>query len=281
MDPMTMAALASAAGSLFNKKPSYDPNQRRMMEIAQQLQRYAGGVPGSSPDEQAALAQMRGQLGAEQGQATNAILGALPGGARTNVADLMQNLAGSQASERANLDLQQIMESLNRRRQALTTSAQVYGSVGPKGGGYQSNLPEMIGQLAYQQAMAKAMKTRQPGTNDPRFQPGGSIWPPAPLHAEWNPAANVGTALAGGAPATSPKPVFGQSAMNLGGVFGGMPAAPQAPPMPSGFFGRLAAAGRMGAQNPVQDWGMNTINQPPSGGLDWATDRLSRRLRGG
>jgi len=226
-------------GALFNKKPSYDPNQRAMMGIAQQLQQYAGGVPGSSPDEQAQLAQLRGLMGNEQNIATGQVLGALPGGARTNVADLMKNLASSQAGERSSLDLQALMESLNRRRQALMQSAQVYGAVGPKGGGHQSDLPAMIGNLAYQQAMQKAMRTgQQPGAgaNDPRFQPGGSIWPttaqtggPGTVFGFTPPKAPVAAQSVGG----------GGSGMlgAFGGAIGGLMSG--APPVPVGGYGTL------------------------------------------
>jgi hypothetical protein len=218
----------SLLGSLFGKKPGYDPAQRMQLDIARQLQAFAQGVPGSDPQEQAALAQMRGQLGIEQGQATNAILGALPGYARTNVADLMKNLAGSQASERSSLDMQALMEALNRRRQALLQAAQVAGSVGPKQGGHQSDLPAMFGQLAYQQAMQKAMK--QPGAAPPAAQ-GAANYGVGPwgMGGGYKPAA---PAAPGGAPVA---PVPMPSQMNVGlklpGALGTPPIA--APPMPA------------------------------------------------
>ncbi len=235
----------------------------------------------SSPDEQAALAQQRGLLGNEQQQATGQILGALPGGARTNVADLMKNLAGSQASERGALDLQAVMESLNRHRQALMQSAQVYGSVGPKGGGHQSNLPELVGNYAYQQAMQKAMKVRQqqqPGANDPRFQPGGSIWAGGPQIG--------GPGGFPGMPAPA-APVAAQSQPGSGllGAFGGaigglMGGGGQQPNVPPSFF---TGANRPPGPAPLQPAGVNgpfapgynisQFTQQPGG------DMLGKQLR--
>jgi hypothetical protein len=156
IDPMLAV---SALAGLFGKKPSYDPNQKRMMRIAEDFENYGRGVPGSSPDEMASLAQQRALMGQQVAGARDRMYSALSPTATTGaggLADMMKNFESSAMAQQGSMDMEQLMQFINARRQALLSSAQISGSVGQKGGGTQNNLPQLVGQYMYQRELNKA-----------------------------------------------------------------------------------------------------------------------------
>lgn len=233
IDPATAAMIAGTVSSLFGPKPKLTAAQKLQLQVARQFQHMGNAPPLSNADELAGLAQQRGMLGLEQGQATGQVLAAQPYSARGNNTDLMSNLASSQAGERGGLDLQAIMESIARNRQALLTSAQVAGSVGQPTT-RQNDIPALFGQLASQYYQRQAMKQANQGGGGAGAQNQGSMWPTYPqrsygrimgppgagggqqqptitgqggaLHSPpWDPMTNTF------GPPTSPMPAFAQS----------------------------------------------------------------------
>ena len=270
---------AGLLGGLFSKRPQYTPSQRLQQQIAQQLQQYSQGVPGSDPQEQAALAQMRGQLGAEQQQATGQVLGSLNSLAQTNVTDLLRNLSSSQAGERGALDIQALMQSLQAHRAALLQSAQVAGSVGPKGEPARGqDFPALFGNLAYQYSQQQAMK-RNKG-HAPISEAGDYG---ASLDRGSNPGQVIQNAKQPGfwqlAPAGSTVSI---QSLPSQGTFTPTPAAPQSGLLNafSGMIGNQIGGAQSfpGASQPTYGNEQPSFLAAPAGG--YIGDALSRRLRG-
>ena len=144
--------------------------QRDLLRIAkgsaQRLQSYGTGVPGSAPDELAALAQQRALLGEDQLRNQQQLYGALSplqgGVANPNLGDMLQSLMSQNTAQRMAVDSQHLMNAIGNRRQALQQAAGIaQGSAGlaqEQGGG--SAFPQLFGQLsqalAYQQARKAA-----------------------------------------------------------------------------------------------------------------------------
>ena len=154
-----IALAAALAGGLLSKKPQYTEMQRLQMQQARDLDAYSRGVPGSDPQEAAALAQARGMLGQEQQQGLGMLLGSMSPTGMTSQSDMLRNIGSSFAGERGQLDMQMLMEFLQLRRQAMLGSAQIAGDVGAKGEpGSGENLPKLFGKLAELYAQRQAMK---------------------------------------------------------------------------------------------------------------------------
>ena len=291
ISPFLLSAAGGLVSSLFGPKPKYTEGQKMQLEAARRMRDYSQSVPGSDPQEAAALAQMRGQLGAEQGMATNQILGAMPNYARTNQTDLMRNLAGSQASERGALDLQAMMDWINQRRQAVLGTAQIAGSVGPPTV-RQNNVPQLMGQLAQLYAQNQAMKQPHPAggggpaqpatgwgsdltTLTPPQTPGGLQPPHYPTSGDWG-ARNLFPSVRTPSPAEDAAfgnggvtvPLIGQSVastplqpMGAGaggtqdlGIGSAQPGSVQAPPLtPMGIPGAALNLANYGAS--AAPWG--------------------------
>jgi hypothetical protein len=158
-------ALAGAIlGGFFGGQQKMDPAMKRLMDfqmgIANQLRNYGQGVPGSDPQELAALAQARGQLGEEQRGQRDLLYSALGGAGQTNIGDLLANLSNQQVGQRMALSAQALQEMLRRRREALLQSSQVaqaaYGpAAAPREQG--PDLAGAFGQFAslYEQSRAR------------------------------------------------------------------------------------------------------------------------------
>lgn len=129
--------VAGVAGGLLNKGPKVPKEVRDLyrmqMGIAHQLQGYANSVPGSDPQEEAALAQQHGLLGEQQLQQQQQLYGAYnPATDRGNLSDLMRNLTGQQIAQRTSLDSQHLMDALANRRNALLQASGVgQAALGP------------------------------------------------------------------------------------------------------------------------------------------------------
>lgn len=263
-----MALLAGTVSSLFGPKPKLTESQKLQLRIAKQFEKLGHAPPLSSADELSGLAQQRAMLGLEQGQATGQVLAAQPYYARGNNTDLTKNMASSQSGERGGLDLQAIMESIARNRQALLTSAQVAGSVGQPTT-RQNDIPALFGQLASQYYQRQAMKQANQGggvsgqsteTGGQHQQGGGYVVPSSggvtpggvrPIHSSYDPYGGVNAALGG--PPTSPMPAFAQS----------QPVAPALSPVSpgGGASGVLGMWGPSSAAPALQPGGMGVY--PP------------------
>src|SRR5438046_1412388 len=129
MDPMTLSLLAGAASSLIGGN-GMSAEQRRQLHlqnnIAQKLYGYSQGVPGSDPQEAAALAQAQAQLGEQQLAQRNqayAALGANQGAG--NLGDFLANLGSQNVAQRMSLESQHLLNALSQRHQALMQASGV------------------------------------------------------------------------------------------------------------------------------------------------------------
>ena len=164
------AALGGIAG-LFGGSgaPSISPEQRRLLQMQMQaargLQDYSRGVPGSYPQELAAMASQRGLLGQQQRGLMGGLFSNLGAGGSPAPMDMMGNLAtqfgGQQASAMSGL----FGQFVQNRKNALLQSAQVAQGAMPAA---QPNVPgfnigEVLGQLGQQLMYRNAMKQGQQG----------------------------------------------------------------------------------------------------------------------
>lgn len=168
MSPWTQAIpiLGGLLGGLFgNNEPQMpwwqDYAFRFNRNIARDKLRYSKGVPGSDPQEQAALAQSNALLGSQFGQQRDAYGAASsPWGANAgNNTDLMANLDNMLGTNRASMLQNHFLDSLTRRQNAQGEAAQIMGqAAGTAGGGYQQQQPNIAGNM---QAMAQQMAYSQ------------------------------------------------------------------------------------------------------------------------
>lgn len=172
------AALGGLAGLFGNSGPSISPEQRALLKLqknaAQQLQDYSRSIPGSSPQELAALASQRGLLGQQQRGLMSGMFANLGAGGAANSDALLRDLAvqfqGQQSAAASGL----FGQFLGNRQNALLQSAQIaqgaLGAAQPNQPGF--SLGEIIAKLAEQYAYQKALKPGgQQGTNAPGLQP--------------------------------------------------------------------------------------------------------------
>lgn len=167
------AVAGGVLGGLFggSGKPELSPEQQQQYrlqhQISQQLMGYANSVPGSAPDEQAALANSRGQLGAEQAIQRNNVFAAYnPMTDRGNAGDMMQHLASQQVAQNMNVTNQQMLQAMAQRRQALlnasgvgATAANIAGSGRVTPG---PDFASLFGNLGQQIAYNNELNRRQP-----------------------------------------------------------------------------------------------------------------------
>ncbi len=170
IDPMTLAMLAGTASSLIGGN-RMSGEQRRQLQlqnnIAGRLYAEGTGVPGSDPQEQAALASQQAQLGEQQLNQRNQAYAALGANQGTSgLGDFLSNLGSQQTAQNMSLSSQHLMNALAMRRQALLqasgvgmSAAQLAQNQGPP-----NQLPAMFGQLAQSLAYNQAMKQGQPKT---------------------------------------------------------------------------------------------------------------------
>lgn len=201
MDPMTIAALASTVGGLFGGGPSIPPEQRRLLQLqtraAKDLRTFSQGVPGSAPDELAALASQRGLLGQQQRATMGGLFANLGASGSPAQGDLLANLATQFQGQQSALTGQHILQSLQARRNALLQSAQVAAgavpAAQPSGGGgvdFGSILGNLAQGWAYRNALNKGPQLQQatPGTVNV-----GGGWTQTPYGSSmWTPGAGNG-----------------------------------------------------------------------------------------
>lgn len=237
LDPLTIGL--SALGGLFGKRPEWNGPQRQMQRLANQFEAMGNAPALSSPDEQASLAEQLGILGQQAGAQQNrlfASLGPQAGLTPEARADMLKNLASNQLQTQANARLQALMASWAQKKAALSTAAQIAGSVGTKQQPGPNQFPELVGQLAYLNKLRQGQGAGQPGAGVGAGAGGGggSIWPQT---------AQVGGATAFPGMAQRPAPTTGQT------VAGGMP-------MQKPAFGGGDLAAMLGPQQSMNPFGM-------------------------
>src|SRR5205823_7402487 len=95
-------------------------------QIQQRFLQYGQGVPGSSPDEQAALASQQAALGEQQLNQRNQLYAALGANQGTgNAPDMIGNLGSLFTAQHMAVDQQHLLNALAQRREALLQAANV------------------------------------------------------------------------------------------------------------------------------------------------------------
>ena len=194
--PMLIAGGMSLLGSLLGGGNRMPAGQRNLLNLqhraARETGEYARGVPGSDPQELAAMASMRGLLGAQQRQAQGNLFGNLGAAGAVNPGSMMRDLAvqfgGQQQSAMGGL----FGNFLQNRRNALMQSAQMAANAlpasqqtqqGPDFGGIGAALGQA---LAYQQMMKRGAPLQQatPGTVTAGMGGGAGYWAQTPYGSQ-------------------------------------------------------------------------------------------------
>lgn len=173
MNPLLVSGGLSLLGGIFGGGQQMPAGQRNLLRLqhraARELQDYSHGVPGSDPQELAALASQRGLIGQQQRATMGGLFANLGGAGSPAPMDLLSNLAmqfgGQQSAATSGL----FGQFLQNRRNALLQSAQIAAgavpaSQMPQGGGldFGSILGNLGQQYGYQQALK--LQPRQQGT---------------------------------------------------------------------------------------------------------------------
>jgi hypothetical protein len=154
-------------GGLFSKGPSISPEQQRLLQMQMQaargLQDYSRGVPGSDPQELAAMASQRGLLGQQQRGLMGGLFSNLGAGGSPAPMDMMGNLATQFQGQQAGAMSGLFGQFLQSRKNAILQSAQAAAGALPAA---QPNVPgfnigEVLGQLGQQLMYQNAMKQWQ------------------------------------------------------------------------------------------------------------------------
>lgn len=169
MDPGTISAIASIAGGFLgggNEAGELPPEMQRLLQMYfkryREISRYGAGVPGSDPQEQAALAQAKALAGEGIGQNYQGLLASL-GTDNPNAADALANFRSGAQGTMANLDIQSLLSSLGARKEARFGTApallgQAAGIAGGQRYGGGQDIGAMLGQMASQYAYQKSYK---------------------------------------------------------------------------------------------------------------------------
>jgi hypothetical protein len=257
-----VGAVLGGVGSLLSHRPHEDPvaQQQRLFQqgIANRLLGFSQGVPGSDPGEIAALAQARGNLGADQRQYEQGIFGQFNPQMRTSLADMASNLASRFAGQQMALQEAQMTAALQARRDALLQAAKVAPTGKPQ---YEpaSQLPELMKTLA--QSLAYQQAKRKAGAQD-QAQPGGFPTPDPsnPQNSGVFPGSGGPTAQY---PGSTPMPGGGGPMLGSSGAVANAPGSSGAVP---DFLGALPKPLYMQDQATTQ--GMTPFMQPNlSGGV--------------
>jgi hypothetical protein len=169
-----IGGLASAFGGSSQSK-----EQRRLFQfqsgIANRLNQFSQSIPGSSPQEIAALASQRGLLGEQQRQDRQGLMSAMDLNQLSGSApDALANISNQQTGQQSALTAQHLLQALNNRRDAMGQAAQVAGSaygMAPQGGAGMAGLGQSLGGLAQMLAYMRALN--KPGQVQGVPSPGG------------------------------------------------------------------------------------------------------------
>lgn len=117
------AVLGSVAGGLFGNSSQGEmtwqqQNLLNMLLKSLRAQRqYGQGVPGSDPQEQAALAQAKTLAGGDFAQGRESLLAGL-GVENPNSADALERFSSAQGAQMAGIDFNALMQALQSRQSA-------------------------------------------------------------------------------------------------------------------------------------------------------------------
>lgn len=170
IDPVTAGIEVGGAllsGLFGGNAGELPPEQQRLYRMILKAYRdtmqYAKGIPGSDPQEQAALAQAKGLAGegiANQRQGLLSMLG--PGGANASgAADALGNFNSAAAGNLAGIDANFLLQFLQNRQNLRYGGAQgmLNGALGAASGPRVNASPDfgsLIGQLSQQIAYQRA-----------------------------------------------------------------------------------------------------------------------------
>lgn len=90
---------------------------RLLMKSFREVRQYGRGIPGSDPQEQAALASMKGLAGEDIGNSRERLLAGL-GTNAPSAGDALSRFDSSASSTFAGMDMSALLDSLGRRQQA-------------------------------------------------------------------------------------------------------------------------------------------------------------------
>ena len=164
MDPMLLMSAIGGLASAFGGGGGQSKEQKRLFRfqegIANQMRNWGQGVPGSDPQEMAALASQRALLGEQQRQDRQGLMSMLDmnqlGG---SAPDALTNLTSQQTGQQSALTAQNLLQALSNRKAALGQAAQIAGSaygMAPQGtemGGLGQSLGNLTQMLAYMRAL--------------------------------------------------------------------------------------------------------------------------------
>lgn len=169
-DPVSAGLLLGGGllQGLFSGQPELPPELqaifRQLMRAYRDTLAYSKGVPGSDPQEQAALAQARGLAGEDLMQQRQQLLAALtPGSAgASNAADALARFGSNAAGQLAGIDTNFLLQFLRNRQDLRYGGAQgiLSGALGAAGGpriNYNPDFAASIGQLAQMLGYARGM----------------------------------------------------------------------------------------------------------------------------
>lgn len=180
IDPMMALQFGTALMSGFgggNEPPhAAQVAAKRLMRAGREAWRYGNGIPGSSPQELAALAQAKGLAGERQAASNNQMaanfgmaMGTMDGGA---MGDFMGNVAADQGAQMAGIENDHLQRSIAERfRMKYQVAPGLFqqggnmalgaAGAGAQAGGGGGDLAGAFGQLARDLAYQKALKKRE------------------------------------------------------------------------------------------------------------------------
>lgn len=232
-----IGGISGLEGQGSREDPQMKAYRQQQDSIARQFMQQAQGVPGADPASLAALAQARGALGADQRQAQQGLYGQYnPQQGTGNLADMMGRLQSSFTAQQMSLQEQHMMNALAQRQQALLNAANVGRSAASLYQPRQSELSQLLGQVAQQ--MAYRQQRGKGGTNNIGGITDYNASNDNPLYTPTGAApgfAGPAPAVPSVPPALSLPPSF--AGVGTGGPDATTAAAPAAPPAGGGAGG--------------------------------------------
>lgn len=168
-----IAGLLGGDGMTKEQRAAY----KMQKAAADQMYRYSQGVPGSDPQEMAALAQNQAQLGEQQLGQQRQMQGALQLGQQGSgsLQDFMMNMSSQQTAQRMNLSSEHMFNALAQRKQSLLQAAGLAGQAAQTAQARQQNgMGQMLGQLGETMAYADAQKQARAARQKAQIQAAGN-----------------------------------------------------------------------------------------------------------
>lgn len=198
---------------------------RMTQDIANRFYRQGVGVPGSDPQEQAALAQQQALLGEQQlGQQRQALSALNLNQGTGNLGDFLANLSSQQTAQRMNVSSEHFFNALSQRKQSLLQAANLAGQAAQLAQVRQpgSDIGQYLGQIgeamSYQEALKRQRAATQGVTGDRIGRQIGAT-----------PAASTTSTPLGPPDITNPSPGVSEWASRYQNMLGGMVAAGNEP----------------------------------------------------